>query len=138
MRSEAVAANSALHMFFKEFFVFLFCSQKGFTLVGHSLSLTFLPAGTRKSSELIFIFAFFCHTILVVVSVICFPGHVHDSEPSIAEIDLNRQRSSKQCHDWPDDVHNPHGLRMTNLLNDDHHGGGEAEKQGKIERKWSQ
>jgi hypothetical protein len=30
--------------------------QKGFTMVGHSLRLTFSPGRTRKSFELIFIF----------------------------------------------------------------------------------
>jgi hypothetical protein len=30
--------------------------QKGFTIVGHSLGLTFSPGRTRKSFEVIFIF----------------------------------------------------------------------------------
>src|SRR5680860_212142 len=54
---------------------------------------------------------------------------VEGQEPSKAEIGPYRQPGSEQCHDRPDDVHNPHALRMTHLVNHDHSGRGEAENQ---------
>ena len=53
---KALQRAQLLNVFSQEFLYRFFDLQKGFTIVGHSLSLTFSPGRTRKSFALILIF----------------------------------------------------------------------------------
>jgi hypothetical protein len=60
-----VAGRSFLLAAVYPFGVVFFDLQKGFTIVGHSLSVTVFPGRTRKSLEVIFIFILSTRLVMV-------------------------------------------------------------------------